>query len=73
MLRILIMLHFNFKFCSTFSVGILSEKHMTAEVFNDFHEFAQPSRYVNYDEHYETEIVLNSNLMIPDFPHSISV
>ena len=24
-------------------------------------------------EHYETEIVLNSNLMIPDFPHIIEV
>ena len=24
---------------------------------------------VHWDEHYETEIVLNSNLMIPDFPH----
>ena len=25
------------------------------------------------DEHYETEIELNSNLMIPDFPHSIRI
>ena len=24
-------------------------------------------------EHYETEIVLNSNLIIPDFPHSIKI
>ena len=33
--------------CSTFPVGILSEKHMAAEVFNDFNEFAQLSRYEN--------------------------
>ena len=26
-------------------------------------------RCMNYDEHYETEIFLNSNLRIPDFPH----
>ena len=32
---------------SNFLAGILSEKHMAAEVFNDFHEFAQLSRYVN--------------------------
>ena len=30
--------------------------------------------YLNQDEHYKAEIVLNSNLMIvPDFPHSIKM
>ena len=28
---------------------------------------------VGLDEHYEIEIVLNSNLMIPDFPHSTKI
>ena len=30
-------------------------------------------RYQQQDEHYETEIVLNSNLMIPDIPHIIKI
>ena len=29
--------------------------------------------YQQWDEHYETEIVLNSNLMIPDFPHIMKI
>ena len=30
-------------------------------------------RCLYQNEHYETEIVLNSNLMIPDFPHNIKI
>ena len=29
--------------------------------------------YVHEDENYETKIVLNSNLIIPDFPHSMKI
>ena len=30
-------------------------------------------KYQYYDEHYDTKIVLNSNLMIHDFPHIIEI
>ena len=30
-------------------------------------------KIIHQDEHYYTEIVLNSNLMIPDFPHIIKI
>ena len=33
--------------------------------------FQQCNVHVDQDKHYETEIILNSNLMIPDFPHII--
>ena len=54
------------KFCSNFKFLYI------------IHIFGTPTRVNHYhcamcNEHYETEIVLNSNLMIPDFPHNIRI
>ena len=52
-------------------------KQAQDDVKNQTSEFLNYASEVNtnmiQDEHYETEIILNSNLMITDFPHNMKI
>ena len=60
--------HTMFQLCSNYVQTIFK---LCSNYFQTM--FKLCSYYVHQDEHHETKVVLNSNLMIPDFPHNVRI